>query len=177
MKPNRRFSMGAIVALVLVGAFSLASGLPPEEEPNKERPAPKVDTPPPTPEQPPSLAAPGLGWRSTQIDSTMLRMSTLIEQSESLSKSFAQLAQLHHGADKSEVLMMQRMSDAMGAMAEEVRASLDVYKKMLGDETASDTGTMKEEVEGLKGILDGIAVQIDLALTTLQRLRLQLGQG
>ena len=104
----------------------------------------------------------------------MQRMATIIDMSQELSKSFAQLADRHHGADRSEVLMMQRMSDAMGTIAGEVKMSMVVYKKMLDDETASDTATMKVEVENLKRVLDIIAVQVDLGLDMLQRLRLQL---
>jgi len=178
MTGTKLFSITAIVCVVLMAGFSLVKGLPQEESPNKSRPTPQVSPPPPKPdEQPPQLGGPGLGGRTAPIDSTIQRMSLLIERSQALSKSFGELAQRHHGADKSEVLMMQRMSDAMGAMAGEVHASLEAYKKMLGDETASDTGTMKAEVQGLKATLDIIAGEIAQALDTLQKLQSQVGQG
>ena len=161
--------------VVLVVAFSSAVGAPPDDSPEKGRPTPRLDPPPPSPEPPRSQPyAPGPGMRSTQVDSTMQRMATIIETSQELSNSFAQLAERHHGADRSEVLMMQRMSDAMGAIAGEVKMSMAVYKKMLDDETASDTATMKVEVDNLKRVLDIIAVQVDLGIDMLQRLRLQL---
>jgi hypothetical protein len=178
MNGRRAFSVAAIVCFILVGGFSLVKGFPQDESPNKSRPTPQVSSPPPKPtEQPPQLGGPGLGGGTAQIDSTTQRMALLIAQSQALSKSFGELAKLHHGADKSEVLMMQRMSDAMGSMAGEVKASLEVYKAMLGDETASDTGTMKTEVQGLKSVLDIVAAEVSQALGTLQRLESQLGQG
>lgn len=176
MNRTKLISVSTILVLVLAGGFSLVKGVPQDETPNKSRPTPQVSPPPPKPdEQPPRLGGPGLGGGTAQIDSTMQRMALLVERAQALSKSFGELAQLHHGADKSEVLMMQRMSDAMGSMAQEVNSSLGVYKKMLGDETASDTGTMKAEVQGLKATLDIIAGEVAQALGTLQRLQSQVG--
>ena len=48
---------------------------------------------------------------------------------------------------------------------------------MLEDETASESGTMKAEVQGLKAVLDVMAGEIDDATRTLKELELQLGQG
>jgi hypothetical protein len=115
--------------------------------------------------------------RMMEVDSTMRRVATLMEKSQTLSKSFSELAADHHGADKSEILMMQRMSDSMGTIAGEIKVSLQQYKKMLGDETTSESGRMKTEVQSFQGVLDGMASHIDEVLGTLQTLQVQLGQG
>jgi hypothetical protein len=112
-----------------------------------------------------------------QVDSMMQQMTTLRQRAQSYSKSFGVLAEGHHGADKSEILMMQRMSDSMGVMAGEIKVSLQQYKDLLEDETTSESGSTKAEVLNLKGILDGIARQVDGAVNTLQRLEQRLGQG
>jgi hypothetical protein len=112
-----------------------------------------------------------------QVDSMMQRMTLLRERAQSYSKSFGALAAAHHGADKSEILMMQRMSDSMGVMAGEITVSLQQYKDMLEDETTSESGGTKAEVESFRGTLDGIARYIEGAVNTLQALQERLGQG
>ena len=111
------------------------------------------------------------------VDSTMARMDSLMKESLALSQSFASLAALHHGADKSEILMMQRVSDAMGSMAAELKTTLAQYKRMLDDETSTETGAMKSEVDGLQAAMTVIAGEVDDAIRTLHRLEAQLGQG
>jgi hypothetical protein len=111
------------------------------------------------------------------VDSTMTRMDSLMKESMALSQSFSSLAALHHGADKSEILMMQRVSDAMGSMASELKTTLGQYKRMLDDETSAETGTMKSEVDGLQAAMTVIAGEVDDAIRTLHRLEAQLGQG
>jgi hypothetical protein len=111
------------------------------------------------------------------IDSTMQRMDKLIAQSVTLSASFAQIATLHHGADRSEILVMQRVSDAMGAMAGELKTTLVQYKRMLDDETSTESGAMKSEVDGLNAAMQVIAGEVGDAIQTLHRLEAQLGQG
>jgi ATP/maltotriose-dependent transcriptional regulator MalT len=112
-----------------------------------------------------------------QLNSSMQHMRDLAVESQSLAQTFAKLAATHHGADRSEMLVMQRMSEAMGTMSGEVQASLAQYKQMLENETASDSGMMKAEVQGLKGALDVMAGEIDDAMQTLRKLQSQLGQG
>jgi hypothetical protein len=112
-----------------------------------------------------------------QVDSMMERMAALRERAQSYSKSFSELAAIHHGADRKEILMMQRMSDSMGMMAEEIRVSLKQYKNMLENETASETGKTRAEVENFKFILDGIARDVEGAVNRLQILEERLGQG
>jgi hypothetical protein len=112
-----------------------------------------------------------------QIDATVERMTAVTKQAQALSKSFGELAAAHHGADKSEVLMMQRMSDSMGTMAGEIKMSLQQYKKMLEDETSSQSGAMKAEVQSLKAIIDGIARNVEEGIQTLQKMQTALGQG
>jgi hypothetical protein len=114
---------------------------------------------------------------AAQVDAQMQRVGVMVEKAQSLSRLFGDLAALHEGADKSEILMMQRMSDSMGAMAGEVKMSLQQYKKMLGDETASESGTIKADVQRLKGVMDGIVDQIAQGLQMLQAMQAQLGQG
>lgn len=115
--------------------------------------------------------------RLAQVDSTMQQMTRLMETSRTLSKSFAQLAELHHGADKGEIQMMQRVSDSMGVMAGEIKTTLLQYSKMLQDETASESGGMRGDVDNLHGAMATMARQISDAIQTLQRLDIQLGQG
>ncbi len=112
-----------------------------------------------------------------QIDATLQRMTALTKQAQSLSKSFGELAAAHHGADRSEVLMMQRMSDSMGTMAGEIKMSLQQYKTMIEDETSSQSGAMKTEVRALKGVIDGIAKNVEEGIQTLQKMQTALGQG
>jgi len=112
-----------------------------------------------------------------ELDASMAHMALLVEQSQRLSESFTKLATLHHGADKSEILTMQRISAAMGAMASEMGATLTQYKAMVDDETSSDSGSMRADVDELRAVLDVIAGEVDGAVKTLQRLEVQLGQG
>lgn len=112
-----------------------------------------------------------------QIDLTLAQLKTLTDRARSLSGSFAELATLHEGADKSEILMMKRMSDSMQMMSAELQTSLQQYKKLLQEETVSETGAMRDEVRGFKGIMDGMARQVNSAVQTLQTLQVQLGQG
>jgi uncharacterized phage infection (PIP) family protein YhgE len=111
------------------------------------------------------------------VDSTMQRMSRLMDKSRMLSISFGELAAHHQGADKSEIQMMKRMSESMGTMAQEIRTSLQQYKQLLSDETVSETGKMKTEVQSLKAMMNGIAYDVEQSLETLQTLQDQLGQG
>ncbi len=186
MKTRMSLAIAAVFALVVVGALSSVWG-DPQQEPSRTRPVP------PSPPTPPESKIPTgqsgqLGGMDDmgnvdymnlmmQVDSTMQRMTVLMEKSQKISKSFGELAAPHHGADKSEILMMQRMSESMGTMAGEVKMSLQQYKKMLQDETASESGKMKGEIQSLKDVLDDIAGHIDEALQTLQMLQEQLGQG
>lgn len=112
-----------------------------------------------------------------QVDSIIQRMTMLTERTRSYSKSFASLAATHHGADKTEILMMQRMSDSMGTMAGEVKVSLQQYKSLLEDETASENSKTRAEVQSLDGSLNSIASYIENAVNTLQSLQEQYGQG
>jgi hypothetical protein len=94
-----------------------------------------------------------------------------------LSQSFSSLATLHHGADRSEILMMVRVSDAMGSMAAELKMTLAQYKHMLDDESSTESGAMKSEVDGLQAAMQVIAGEVNDAIQTLRRLEAQLGQG
>jgi hypothetical protein len=185
MKARTSFAMGVI--LVFLGGVALSSAWgQSQEEPSRRRVPP---TQPNQPESKPTTSQPGQPGamddmnnvnymnRMMQVDSTMRRMTIQMEKSQTLSKSFGELAAAHHGADKSEILMMQRMSDSMGTIAGEIKVSLQQYKKMLGEETTSDSGKMKTEVQSFQGVLDGMASHIDEVLETLQTLQVQLGQG
>ena len=72
---------------------------------------------------------------------------------------------------------MERVSDAMGSMAAELKSTLAQYKHMLDDETTTETGAMKAEVDGLNAAMQVIAGEVTDAIQTLHRLELQLGQG
>ncbi|HEX5130854.1 MAG TPA: hypothetical protein VFX92_00055 [Candidatus Krumholzibacteria bacterium] len=111
------------------------------------------------------------------VDASVTRATTLTKTAQGLSMSFGKLAALHEGADKSEILMMQRMSDAMGSMASEAGVSLQQYKRMLNEETAAESGAMRNEVTRFKAVLDGILDQVDRGLQSLTKLESQLGQG
>ncbi|HET6349938.1 MAG TPA: hypothetical protein VFH88_12730 [Candidatus Krumholzibacteria bacterium] len=104
-------------------------------------------------------------------------MSTLAAEAMKLSQSFRELATLHEGADRSEILMMQRMSDAMGSVAGELGLSFKQYQKMVADESTDQSGTMREQVQVLKTVLDAMAGQVDSGVKTLHSLQAQLGQG
>jgi hypothetical protein len=154
-----------------------------QTEPQK-RPGPAPQTtpiPPTAPAQAGPAGAPDEGVDVSRlkadVDSTVARMAVLTKQSAALSASFARLAALHHGADRAEILMMQRVSDAMGTMAGEVETTLVQYKRMLDDETDLETGAMRSEVDGLHGVMEVIAGEVDDALKTMLRLEAQLGQG
>jgi hypothetical protein len=181
MKQRTLISAAAVLAFSLAG-LSFAQDQFPDNPQKRKGPVPRTDAVPPELASPVSgaLGSPGAADRTAlkaQIDATMERMARRVEESQALAESFANLAELHHGADRSEILMMQRMSETMGTMAGEVGTSLAQYKKMLDDETASESGNMKAEVQSLKTVTDVIAAEIDQAITTLQKLQLQLGQG
>jgi len=175
----------AVLALAFAGSLSSAWAGPQQESPQK---GPERQTSP-VPDETKLQAQGGevMGMNDStnadyeslriQVDAMMQRMKTLTEKAQSYSKSFGELAAAHHGADRSEILMMQRMSDSMGMMAGEIKVSLQQYKDMLDDETASDSGAMRVEVQSFKGILDGIARYIEGAVNTLQTLQERLGQG
>ena len=158
-----------------------------QTEPQKRQQGPTQITPP---EQKPAAVQPTGQTGATddlqgadhatviaQLDATLQRMTALTKQAQALSKSFGEIAAAHHGADKSEVVMMQRMSDSMGTMAGEIKMSLEQYKNMLEDETSSQSGAIKTEVQSLKGIIDGIARNVEEGVQTLQKMLTALGQG
>ncbi len=166
------------VALTLALAQSMARA---QDTPNK------LSGPHTSPARPPETvpAAGPIGAPVTidqpalkaEADSAMVHMDLLMKQSLALSKSFAELAVLHHGADRSEILVMERVSDAMGSMAGELKSTLAQYKHMLDDETTTETGAMKAEVDGLNAAMQVIAGEVADAIQTLHRLESQLGQG
>jgi hypothetical protein len=184
MKKGLLFTTAAVLALA-VGISSVWAQS--QTEPQKRQQGPTQVTPPD--QKPPTgqpTGQPG-GMEDlqnadhaaviAQVDATVERMTALAKQAQALSKSFGELAAAHHGADKSEVLMMQRMSDSMGTMAGEIKMSLQQYKNMLEDETSSQSGTMKTDVQSLKGIIDAIAQHVDEGIQTLQKMLTALGQG
>lgn len=172
------FMTAALAMTTLVPAGARA-----QAEPEK-RPGPGPQSGPKAPPPPPPATGPvgapvtvDSNDLSVDVDSTMQRMDVLMKESLALSRSFASLAPLHHGADRSEILMMQRVSDAMGAMAGELKTTLAQYKRMLDDETSTETGAMKSEVDGLHAAMEVIAGEVGDAIRTLHRLEAQLGQG
>jgi hypothetical protein len=184
MKTRILVAVTAILAFAVAGSLSPVRGEPQQESPHKG-PAPITSPiPPETKIQEQGGEVAGMGDTTItsetvirQVDTMMQQMTVLIEKSQSYSKQFGLLAATHHGADKSEILMMQRMSDSMGMMAGEIKGSLQQYKEMLEDETTSESGSMKAEVLSFRGILDGIARNIQGAVNTLQVLEERLGQG
>ncbi|MGD8414256.1 MAG: hypothetical protein PVF33_08485 [Candidatus Latescibacterota bacterium] len=112
-----------------------------------------------------------------RVDSIIQRMTMLTERTRSYSKSFGSLAATHHGADKAEILMMQRMSESMGTMAGEVKLSLQQYKNLLEDEPSSENWKTRAEVQNLDAALNNIASYIEHAVNTLQTLQEHYGQG
>ncbi len=181
MRARMSFAILVFFALAVAGGFFARPGNT-QEAPKKgkqpiEQPYPTPKTAADQPGQPGGEDDIDTVPNTAPIDSAIQRMTVLVQQSQALSKSFANLATLHEGADRGEILVMQRMSDATAAMAGEIKMSLQQYKKMLNDETASDTGSMRSEVQGLKSIMDGLAREIDDAVQTLQALQGQMGQG
>lgn len=176
--PVARAAVVAALALALAVAQAGAQ-TEPEKRPGPAPAHGPKEPPPPAPAAGP-VGAPvtvDASALTAQADSTMRHMDLLMKQSLALSKSFAELATLHHGADRSEILMMQRVSDAMGSMAAELKGTLAQYKLMLNDETATETGAMKSEVDGLHAAMQVIAGEVTDAIQTLHRLEGQLGQG
>ncbi len=180
----KKAGTGLVMAAAVMVTMAWAGAAHAQAEPDK-RPGPAAQSGPKSPPQSPPAAAGPAGAPVTvdqielkaDVDSTMAHMDGLMEQSLALSKSFSQLAALHHGADRSEILMMQRVSEAMGSMAAELKSTLAQYKKMLDDETATETGVMKAEVDGLNAAMQVIASEVTEAMRTLHRLEAQLGQG
>jgi hypothetical protein len=179
MKKTRVVLVGVAVVMVAVAWQPQARG---QVEPQKRAgPRTEVVAKEPAPVRSPGpIGAPVTVDQlalKTEVDTTMTRMDRLMKQSLVLSQSFAELAALHHGADRSEILMMQRVSDAMGSMASELKTTLAQYKRMLDDETSSENGAMKAEVDELNSAMQVIAGEVMDAIQTLRRLEGQLGQG
>ena len=172
------------VVMAMVSTLTLAHNMARAQAEPQKRPGPAVQSGPQSPPQVMPPAGP-IGAPVTvdplqlkaEADSAMVHMDLIMKQSLDLSKSFAQLASLHHGADKSEILVMERVSDAMGSMASELKSTLVQYKRMLDDETSTETGAMKAEVDGLNAAMQVIAGEVTDAIQTLHRLESQLGQG
>ena len=176
MKTSRWLAFMMLISLAaLVASATLHAQSAPRKGAVKGRPTPVTASPdgglgaPSTPSSDDTLG--------TAIDAQVQRMTLLASDAASLSTSFKELAALHKGADRSEILMMQRMSDAMGTVAGELKTSFQQYRRMLDDETATESGATKNDVQGLKGILDEMARQVDAAMMTLHSLQAQLGQG
>jgi hypothetical protein len=112
-----------------------------------------------------------------RADSTMRRMNDMIVKSNTLSTYFGDLAELHHGADKTEILTMQQMSKSMGMMANEVNVVLQQYKTLLRAETSSEPRRVMDEINGLRSVVDRMATQIESVLSTLETIQGQMGQG
>ncbi len=190
MKTRTLFAISSILAIVMAGGVSSVSAHPQDTEKKNQGPLlqPRESRPegetmvPGQPGEPGGESVEDLNnseylAATAMIDSSVARITVLMKQAQDLSQSFGQLATLHEGADRSEIYMMQRMSDAMGTMAGEIKSSFLQYKKLLAEETTSESGSMKGEIQGLKGVMDGIARQIDQAVQTLQTLKVQLGQA
>ena len=186
MKTRKLVAVAAILAFALTGSISSAWGEPQEAPPKKGHQIGQT-SPFPSETTPENQGGPIGGMNDTttmqnvsviaQVDSMMQRMIVLKEKAQSDSKSFGVLAAGHHGTDKTEILMMKRMSDSMGMMAGEIEVSLQQYKEMLKDETGSENGSMNAEVQNLTVILYGIARYVDGAVNTLHTLDERLGQG
>jgi phage-related protein len=186
MKSSMSVSVIAILAIVAIAGFASVRGY--AQEPPKKGDYPKPPQTPPElkPQTTPTGSAGAVGYAEADmnyadlalmVDESIARMEVAVEKARTLSTSFGELSALHEGADKSEILMMQRMSGSMGSMAAEMKVSLQQYKKLLDDETATESGKVKTEVQNLKGVMDGITNQIDQGLQTLQSMLAQLGQG
>ena len=184
MKTRILVSVAAILALAVAGSISSVWGEPQEpQRHNRVQQTSPMSSAKELPDQGNGMG--GMNDTPTRddmyvmmrVDSMMQRMAFLMERTQSYSKSFGALAAAHHGADQKEILMMQRMSDSMGMMAREIKVSLQQYKDMLEDETSSENGNMRAEVRSFEGVLDSIAKYIDGAVSTLQTLQEQLGQG
>ncbi len=180
----RKMTVAFVVSLVVTAAWLSTVPAIAQEAPRKGN----VEEPKPVPTQPPSeLDKPGVAGGMVarpdyadvyqQIDATARRMDEALTRSRAMSKSFGELAALHQGADRSEILMMQRVCDSMGTMASETATCLQQYRKMLDDETATESGTVKAEVQGLKSMIDGMATQIENGLNLLHAMQANLGQG
>jgi hypothetical protein len=179
IRPIVWLSMTAALALTELAPVAALAQAEPDKRPGPAQQHGPGSPPPQIPQTGP-VGAPEANdpvAAKADIDSTMQRMDLLMKQSLALSQSFARLAALHQGADRSEILMMQRVSDAMGAMAGELKATLAQYKRMLDDETTSETGTMKSEVDGLHAAMEVIGGEVNGAIRVLARLEAQLGQG
>ena len=180
MRKQRIVITALAMAVTLACAQSIARA---QAEPQKRPGAGAQSGPNKPPEVPPASGPMGAPVTIDQLqlkaeaDTAMVQMDLLMKQSLALSKSFAELAALHHGADRSEILVMERVSDAMGAMAAELKSTLAEYKHMLDDETTTETGAMKAEVDGLNAAMQVIAGEVTDAIQTLRRLESQLGQG
>lgn len=186
MKSNVSFAVLVVLTFVAVATFSPLSGH--AQEAPKKGDAPRQPT---EPEELKPVLNPGAAAGATgevgsamnymdlmaQVDAAIQRMDALAVDAKALSVSFGNLASLHEGADRSEILMMQRMSDSMGMMAGETKVSLQQYKNLLNDETANESGQVKAEVQGLKSVMDGIVREIEQGLQTLHAMQAQLGQG
>jgi len=182
-------NMHKLPVVFAVSMLVLASLLPAARAVAQEAPRKgDVEEPKPVPTQPPSeLDKPGVAGGMVarpdyadvyqQIDATARRMDEALTRSRAMSKSFGELAALHQGADRSEILMMQRMCDSMGTMASETATCVQQYRKMLDDETATESGAVKAEVQGLKSMIDGMAKQIENGLNLLHAMQVNLGQG
>lgn len=172
------------VVMAMVSTLTLAHSMARAQAEPQKRPGPSVQSGPQSPPEAMPPAGP-IGAPVTvdplqlkaEADSAMVHMDLIMKQSLDLSKSFAELASLHHGADKSEILVMERVSDAMGSMASELKSTLAQYKRMLDDETSTESGAMKAEVDGLNAAMQVIAGEVTDAIQTLHRLESQLGQG
>jgi hypothetical protein len=186
MKTRTLVAVVTFLAFAGAGSLSYAQGDRQQEPPKKGRAARTSPMPSETTTQ--NQGGGALGGLNetpttanvdviTQVDSMMQQMTMLKEKAQSYAKSFGVLAAVHHGTDKSEILMMQRMSDSMGMIAAEIEVSLRQYKEMLNDETASESGGTKAEVLSFTDILYGIAGYINGAVNTLQTLQERLGQG
>ena len=183
MKTKILVAVAAIVAFAIAGSLSPVKGEPQQEVPKKGRIQPTTQLPSETEFQGDKMGR--MDDENTmenmsiimQVDSMMQRMTVLMERTQAYSKSFGLLAAAHHGADKKEIQMMQRMSDSMGTMAGEIKMSLQQYKDTLENETTSESGSMRSEVQDFGGVFYGMATYIEQAVNTLQTLEEQLGQG
>jgi hypothetical protein len=180
-KPIAPVVIAAAVALTTAfGQIDLRAQVP-SPQPLEKHPGPIPDEDAGMPAQfVPVLGAPVTTNQlelKTEVDSTMTRMDSLMKQSLSLSQSFSSLAALHKGVDKSEILVMARVCDALGSMAAELKTTLVQYKHMVDDESSTESSTMRSEVGGLRVAMQAIAGEVNDAIRTLRRLEAQLGQG
>jgi len=93
----------------------------------------------------------------------------MIERSQRLSASLDKLAGQYQGPMKEQILVLKRMSESIGAMAEKMKAELEECNGLLRDGAVAKDPAMQDELHLVANSMNEMTGPMEDALRSLER--------